>query len=229
MSELINPSMMNVIDISKYQKLFIAARYCLIGMAMFDPEYNEVLELMEFAAAHHDGKRNGGEAEFIHQLGIFHYTRTMHKHIANPVMVYKLIFAHDMLEDPNQRTNAFVNPAEVGERWGEEFLVKLKKMSKNILGQKNEAYSLTEIFADEDCSIAKGADRVDNVDSMLGVFKRSRLERYLKETAEQFLPGLKAARRLFPHQEAVYENMKRSLLTTLDVIRHVLDGYQPNE
>lgn len=229
MSELMDPAKMNILDLTKYQKLFIATRYWLLGAAENDERYFKVLEVMEFAASHHDGKRNGGDPEFIHQLGIFQYVRTLHKHLKNPVMVYMLIFGHDMLEDPNQRTNAYVNPQDVEDCWGAEFLVKLKKMSKNILGQKNEAYSLDEIFADEDCGPAKGGDRVDNVDSMLTVFKRSRLERYLKETVHEFLPRLKSARRMFPHQEAVYENIKRSLLNTVTLISHVIEGYVPNE
>ena len=47
-------------------------------------------------------------------------------------------------------------------------------------------------------SVHGRGDRVNNVSSMIGVFKRSRLERYVKETMEEFVPRLKMARRAFP-------------------------------
>ncbi len=218
----------------KFQKLLISARYWLLGMAEADPAYFTVLRALELAAEHHDGERNGGDPEFVHQLGIFHYLRTMHKHITNPVTVYSLIFMHDILEDPNQRSKRdgkpiYIEPATIRDEFGEVIFAKVVKMSKELLGQKNPAYSLEAIFDDEDCSLAKGGDRVDNVRSMIGVFKRDRLKRYITETMDHFVPGLKHARRKFPHQEAIYENMKLELVGTLTLISHILDGYVPND
>lgn len=213
--------------LTNFEKLRISARYWLLGMAEHDPEYFKVIEAMELGMVHHDGYRNGGDPEFIHQLGIFHYLRTMHKHIRNPKTVYMLVFLHDALEDPNQNTKAYIEPAEVERRFGTAFLTKLKKMSKEILGVKNPDFSLDAVFDDEDTSVAKGGDRVNNVSSMIGVFKRPRLERYVKETMEEFLPRLKKSRRSFADQEAIYENIKLELVGTLTLIGHILEGYVP--
>lgn len=204
--------------LNEHDKLLISARFWLLGLAVHDPEYFQVVSLMEKSLLHHNGLRNGGDPEFIHQLGIFHYIRKMHKQLKNPKMVYMLVFGHDMIEDPNQHTGRFVSPEEIRQEFGEEYTIKLLKMSKEILGQKNPNYSLQTIFEDEDCGPAKGADRVDNVSTMYGVFKEARLERYIKETAEQFIPLLKMARRLHPHQEPVYEALKESLNTHLDYL-----------
>ena len=220
--------------LTNFEKLRISARYWLLGMAEGDLEYFKVIEAMELGLEHHDGYRNGGDPEFVHQLGIFHYLRTMHKHIKNPKIVYSLVFLHDALEDPNQASKKagkprYIAPSDIADRFGDAFLAKLMKMSKEVLGIKNDHYSLDEIFADEDTSIAKGGDRVDNVTSMVGVFKRARLERYVKETAEEFLPRLKAARRKFASQEAVYENIKMELIGTISLINHIIEGYVPND
>jgi (p)ppGpp synthase/HD superfamily hydrolase len=209
---------------TRFDKLLISARYWLLGMAEHDPEYFKVIEALELGLEHHDGVRNGGDPEFVHQLGIFHYLRTLHKHIKNPKTVYKLVFLHDALEDPNQKTKAFITPQEIEDAFGEVFLLKLKKMSKEILGQKNPEFSLDAVFEDEDTSVAKGGDRVDNVSSMIGVFKRARLERYVKETMEEFLPRLKKARRKFASQEACYESMKLVLVGQLQLIGHLLES-----
>jgi len=215
--------------LTNFEKLRISARYWLLGMAEHDPEYFKVIEAMELAAEHHDGFRNGGDPEFIHQLGIFHYLRTMHKHMRNPKTVYKLVFLHDALEDPNQKTGIWITPTEISDRFGDEFLAKLKKMSKKIMGAENPDFSLNAVFDDEDTSIAKGGDRVNNVSSMIGVFKRARLERYVKETMEEFFPRLKVARRKFADQEAIFENIKLELTGTLTLIGHILEGYVPHE
>jgi (p)ppGpp synthase/HD superfamily hydrolase len=221
-------------DLTKFDKLLISARYWLLGMAEHDAAYFKVIEALELGLSHHDGYRNGGDPEFIHQLQIFHYLRTMHKHIRNPVTVYKLVFLHDALEDPNQKSKKegnprFISPYDIQGSFGNDFLAKLMLMSKEIMGQPNPTYSLDAIFADEDTSVAKGGDRVDNVTSMIGVFKKHRLERYVKETGAEFLPRLKLARRKFPDQAALYENMKMELAGTITLINHILDGYVPEQ
>lgn len=216
-------------DPFRFQKLVISARYWLLGMAEHDPGYFRVIEAMELGLNHHDGLRNGGDHEFIHQIGIFHHLRTLHKHLKNPITVYILVFLHDAIEDKNHKTGKFIAPSEILEKFGQEIHDKVLKLSKEILGQKNPGYSLQTIFEDEDCGAAKGGDRVDNVSSMVGVFKRARLERYVRETADEFLPMFKLARRLFPHQEAVYENMKLELVNQLTLISHILDGYVPED
>lgn len=213
--------------ITTFEKLRLSARYWLLGMAENNPEYYKVIKALELCLDHHNGFRNGGEPEAIHMLGIFHHIRTLHKHLKNPVTVYILIFLHDAIEDQNQKTKAFVTPAEIEERFGLAICQKLLMMSKNILGQPNPNYSLAAIFGDEDCSVAKGGDRVNNCSTMVGVFKPERLARYIKETTEEFLPRLKIARRRFPHQEACYENIKLELVNQLTLINHIVQGFVP--
>lgn len=210
-------------SLPRFDKLLISARYWLLGMAESDPRYFKVLEAMEYGLERHCGTRNGGAPEFIHQLGIFHQLRTLHKHIKNPITVYILAFLHDVVEDKN------VPLLEIEQIWGSEIARKLDLLSKEVLGVKKESYSLDPVFEDEDASVVKGGDRVNNVSSMVGVFKRHRLERYVKETAEEFLPRLKLARRRFPHQEAVYEAIKLELVNQLTLINHILEGYVPEE
>lgn len=207
----------------RFDKLLISARYWLLGMAEHDPKYFKVLEAMEYGLERHNGIRNGGQPEFIHQLGIFAHLRTLHKHIRNPVTVYILVFLHDVVEDKN------VPLLEIEQIWGAEIARKLDLLSKEVLGVKKENYSLDPVFADEDTAIVKGGDRVNNVSSMVGVFKRPRLERYVKETTEEFFPRLKAARRRFPDQEAVFENIKLELSNQLSLIGHILEGYVPED
>ena len=207
--------------LSKFQKLLISARYWLLGMAEHDAKYFSVIEALEYGLEHHNGQRNGGDPEFIHQLGIFHHIRTLHKHLRNPVTVYTLVFLHDVVEDKN------IPLQHIEEIWGADLAHKLDLLSKEVLGVKKLDYSLDPVFMDVDTSVVKCGDRVNNVSSMVGVFKRARLDRYVKETADEFLPRIKRARRMFPDQETVYENMKLELVNQLQLIQHIMDGYEP--
>lgn len=212
-------------NLNRFEKLKIAARYWLLGMAESDPSYFKVLEAMEYGLEHHNGTRNGGDHEFIHQLGIFHQVRTLHRHLRNPVTVYILVFLHDAVEDAQSKTGKLVSLEEVATIWGDEIAEKVKKLSKEVLGQKNQEYSLDAIFADPDTAVVKAGDRVNNVSSMVGVFKKARLERYYKETVEEFLDRIKLARRQFPDQEGVFENMKLELMQQLQLIQHIMEQY----
>lgn len=209
--------------VDRHSKQVIAARYWLLGMAEHDRTYFNVLDVMELALAHHDGARNGGQPEASHQVSIFHGLRTMHRHLLDPVMAYKLAWAHDMVEDPRQRDGVLVTPDELAYVGGREFADEVVVMSKKILGQPNPDYSLDVIFGRASTSVAKGGDREDNVSSMFGVFKPARLERYVLETADEFLPRLKAARRKFPQQEPVYENIRLGIVRQLQLIRHLME------
>lgn len=217
---------MNEADFT-YRDMLISARFWLLGMAVNDSGYYTVLKVMELARKHHDGERNGGDPEFIHQLQIFHSLRTVHRHLRNPVIVYCLVFGHDMLEDANQKTKKFVSPDELREVLGDLaglVMPKLIMMSKEILGQKNNGYSLTAIFSDPDTSVAKYGDRLNNISTMLGVFNRKRLTRYVTETKEEFIPGLDISLSLFPDQEGVYENFRLGFTDRLKLIEQFMNG-----
>ena len=56
---------------------------------------------------------------------------------------------------------------------------------------------------------------------MIGVFTLQKQEDYLAETKEHFLPMLKRARRAFPRQEPVYENIKHALTGEIALIEAV--------
>ena len=216
-----------------FEKLLIAARYWLLGMAEHDARYFTPLKALEESLLHHNGLRNGGDPAFIHQLGIFHHIRTLHKHLINPVMVYTLIFLHDYIEDPTKDpetgVKTYKSPTEVEAMFGAVVCAKVLRLSKEIMGQPNPNYDPAAIWEDEDCSVAKGGDRVNNVSTMVGVFKLARLEKYVRETVEVFLPGIKISRRKFPQQEAEYENIKLELVNQLQLIEYIVNNMQAQE
>lgn len=200
------------------EKLKLSARYWLLGRAVDDHEYYKVYDALEYMLEKHTGKRNGGDAESIHQLRIFHGLRTMHRHLTKPHVKYKAAFLHDTVEDKN------VPISEIERLFGSEVADVVNLLSKSELGvERPKENYLPAIFANEHASVVKLGDRNDNISTMVGVFKPERLERYFIETRDQFLPSIKLSRRLFPEQEVVYENYKMQIQNQLNLIGYIVN------
>ena len=201
-----------------FEKLRMAARFWLLGMANHDPRYFNVIDALEYCLLKHDGQRNGGDPEAIHQLRIFHGLRTMHNHITSPHIKYSGVFLHDVVEDKN------VPITEIETLFGAEVADVVNLLSKEELGVKRDSQSyLPNVFNNEHASVLKLGDRNDNISTMVGVFKPVRLLRYYEETVTEFLPRIKEARRKFPRQEQVYENYKLQIQNQLKLIRHIIN------
>jgi hypothetical protein len=72
-------------------------------------------------------------------------------------------------------------------------------------------------------SIVKGADRVHNVNSMVGVFTKEKQARYAGEVEKYFLPMLKQARKNFPEQLDAYFNIMHMLRSQVNLLKGSLD------
>jgi (p)ppGpp synthase/HD superfamily hydrolase len=198
-----------------YKRSLAFTKCWLNSAAQHNSQYLKVIEAFEVSQRHHNGVRNGGAPEFSHQLEIFRYVFNLHGCIQNPALVYKLIFMHDALEDPNQDTGIYLMEEYASSIFTEDEFIKLKNISKSIEGYKNPGYSLDTIFNDRELSIVKGADRVNNVKSMIGVFNPARLKRYAQETTKEFLFRLDECVVKFPEQAAIYKAIKNDLIFTL--------------
>ena len=86
--------------------------------------------------------------------------------------------------------------------------------------KKTDSY-YNEIAEDPIPSVVKPADRMHNVQTMIGVFSVEKREAYIEETHHYVLPMLKKAKRSFPEQETVYENEKHILLSQIELIEHI--------
>lgn len=69
--------------------------------------------------------------------------------------------------------------------------------------------------------MVKGADRIHNQQSMVGVFTLDKQSAYISETKDLVLPMLKRARKRFTTQEAVYENEKLLLMNQNSLINNI--------
>lgn len=179
-----------------------ALRYFLQGR-----KYHVALEAWDFAKDHHTGTRKDGVTpEFYHQIGMANFARTLEAGLRHPEETFATIFLHDCVEDGN------VAPRLLNDRFGILIGNSTNALSKVVQGRKRSPEDVRRMIEEDPiASVVKGVDRANNQGSMLGVFSLEKQQEYIAETKDFILPILKTARRRFPDQEPVYENIKHLL------------------
>ncbi len=204
---------------NRYQKLFIAIRYWLIGMSQNDPQYINTINALEYAKNIHIGFRKDGKTpEFQHQIEIAHYLRTLYKGLLHPGATMAAAFLHDVPEDYD------ISFEEIEERFGKQVRDAVHLLTKKYRGEKKEMDQYFDEMAH--CPIAsviKGADRINNHQSMHPVFTEEKQRSYMEETKTYIIPMLKKARHLHVQQEFIYENIKFVLNSQMILVNHRLN------
>lgn len=208
---------------TEFQKKLLTLRQQLVGA-----RYHHALAALEFAHRYHTGfRKDGVTPEFQHQIEIALFALTL------PDLMYRqeviaTILLHDVREDYG------VTSAEIRELFFEdpEFADRVvravENMTKEFRGVKKDEQALFDAMSEDPiASIAKGCDRIHNISSMLGVFTVEKQKKYVQEVHDLFLPMLKKARRLFPHQVNAYENIKHILQSQIQLIQAIHSAIDP--
>lgn len=187
--------------------------------------YHAALRALELGMKWHTGVRKDNETpEFMHQVEITQYMITLEPHLVLPEQTLAACLLHDLTEDYEE-----FDARELRQEFPAETAAAVETLSK-LRGRKESRFKLDdavyyrEIQSSPIASLVKGADRINNVGSMHGVFTREKQFAYIRETEELVLPMLKAARRLHTEQHAAYENIKFVLNTQIRLIRAALDA-----
>ncbi len=194
----------------EFSKREISLRYWLQGAGYFD-----ALQALEMAHEYHAGVRKDGVTpELDHQICIAHYLRTLHTGLQYPEATLVVALLHDVREDYG------VSHAQIEQQFGSQVAHAVNALTKKFKGHTRDAHDLFQHMAqDPIASVVKGADRIHNLNSMMGVFSSTKQQAYVQEAEEFFFPMLKQARRLHPKQEPVYENLKLVLRSQVHLIK----------
>ena len=201
-------------DKERFIKLNVSMRYWLLGMSNQDKSFLLPLKAMEYAKNIHLGVRKDNiTPEFQHQLEIAHYLRTLYHGLDYPAETLATCFLHDAREDydiPHQ---------EIESLFGAVIADATELLTKQFKGvKKNTAHYYEEMSKNPITSAMKGADRINNHQSMSGVFTKEKQQSYIQETKDYVLPMLKTARHLFITQEPIYENIKFVLQSQMQFV-----------
>ena len=188
-------------------------------------EYHQTLEAVEFAERYHTGTRKDGVTpEFYHQISIVLHLTTLLSGVreSNREAVLTAAVLHDLCEDYD------VSTADVEARFSAELAEIVARLSKYTTdGEQESSLAKTpELYYGElslcpVASIVKGADRVNNFQTMAGVLSKDKQISYMDECDIHIIPMLKKARKLFPDQQPVYENLKFSLKSQMSLIKGI--------
>ena len=192
----------------RYEKLLLAVKYQLLGKGYFN-----ALKAFEFARGYHTGLRKDGlTPEFQHQLEIVLFLMTL-KDVRNEETVLTAALLHDVMEDYD------VALEELAAKFGPEAARVAWLLTKTHRGvhKPPQAY-FDAIAADPAASLIKGADRINNLQTMVGVFTIPKQKEYAAEAERWILPLLKRARGSFPDQTAAYFNVEHMMKSQLELI-----------
>ncbi len=198
--------------VDAYTKQFIAMRFWLLGR-----DYFAALDALEYAAKLHTGTRKDGKTqEYFHQLSIGRYVKSIAPSLEYPEETLATVFLHDVCEDYD------VSFEEIESRFGLDVCQAVKLMTKKFRGyRKPDPEYYREIGQNKIASVTKGADRIHNIQTMVGVFTYEKQKEYIEETETYILPMLKVTRRIFPKQEPAYENIRHILVSQIELLRAV--------
>lgn len=203
-----------------FDKLKISLRHRLLGMATVDPSWELALKAFDFAEETHVGFRKDGKTpEFQHQIQIALYLLGHIRNLVDPVGVIVAALLHDTSEDYD------IDFEKIESMFGKQAATDVRCLTKKFRGvSKDKDVVFDEISKSQNASIVKGADRINNISTMIGVFSKEKQIAYCEETRDYFFAFLKTARRKFVTQDAVYENIKFCLEIQLRIYEEMNNG-----
>ncbi len=208
--------MSSIFPTTSYEKQLTELQAFLRGK-----EYYLALKALHFARELHTGLRKDGVSpEFSHQVFLVNYTRTLLPGIMFPEETLASLFLHDSPEDYDHK----VSFDDIESMFNTRIRDAVFALTKKYRGQ-TVPYPVYfhRIANDPVASIGKGVDRTHNFLTMGDAdWTIDKQEDYLLEGNEWFLPMLKLARKNFPEQTSVYENLKSVLLIEAKLIERSL-------
>lgn len=191
----------------------IKERATLLGW-LHGRDWHNAVRALHFAEEYHCGVRKDGiTPEFSHQVNIALYLTTLTPHFRQGEEVITTALLHDVCEDYD------VTFEEIGASFGPVVRKSVTAMTKQYQGERLPTDHVARLQADDEiASINKGADRIHNQATAIGVFSAPKIEEYVEETRSYILPMLKRARKNFPHQNGAYQNIKTVLASQVSAL-----------
>lgn len=170
-------------------------------------DWSLALDAMAFAQQHHCHLRKDGVTpEFSHQVQIGLMLLGMLPHLQRPQTTLVVALLHDVCEDYD------VSFAQIETRFGSEVRDGVDAMTKVYRGFRRPPEEVRQRqAASAVSSVVKGADRVHNQNTMVGVFTEAKIAQYVRETSVHIVPMLIDARSAHSSQRSAYGMLVRRL------------------
>lgn len=192
----------------KYTKQLITLRSYLQGK-----NYYKALEALELGLELATGYRKDGVTpEYQHSIELCLHIMTL-KQVVYEEETHCAALLHDLREDYNL-TDFFIRS-----KFGDKVADAVEKLSKVVHGEKKDMKTyFAEIATCQIASLIKAVDRINNLNSMIGVFTIKKQREYLEEVDEYFIPMLKKVRNKFPQQSLTFYSLLLSIRQSFNSI-----------
>ena len=197
----------------QFEKDHAAMKNYLLGRG-----YKTALRVLPFASNLHDGfRKDKVTPEFHHQIRIAFSILNL-RDVVNEELCVCLAFLHDTPEDKN------ISYSVLNGKFGKDIARKACILDKHQFTHEGSCFAA--IAEDIDCSIVKGADNGDNIQSMVGVFTKEKMTSYMHRTKQYVLPMLKHASNNFPEQSFAYSGLRLRLKDQLLLYTEIVGSIQ---
>lgn len=194
----------------QFNKDYTALKSYLLGR-----NYTTSLRVLAYAKNLHNGFRKDQiTPEFHHQIRIAFSILNL-RDVANEEMCLSLSALHDTPEDKA------VSYSTLADLFGHDIAYKSCLLNKHQYASESECFAA--VANDIDCSLVKGADNSDNIQSMIGVFTNEKMKKYMERTKVSVLPMLKTASTNFPEQSFAYSSLRVRLKDQLALYKIITE------
>lgn len=203
---------------SRFSKLDISLKYYLHGA-----KYFTALKAYHYAKQFHSGfRKDKVTPEFQHQIEIALYITTL-KNVEQEELAITLAILHDVIED-----NPEIKFEDFKQEFGKEIANGVWAISKKVSGKKNYVNDDFSDYFDRMASLplvalVKGCDRVNNLQTMVGVFSKEKQLQYITEAETKFLPMLKEAANNAPELHMAFMNVRTMIKNQISLVKASLN------
>ena len=204
---------MKQIDTTEQERQFrhekTALKFYLIGRG-----YHRALKALGFIEKLNVGKtrKDNKTPALLHQIRIA-LAITQLKDLIDEERCLVAALLHDEQEDNGISTEELV--AEFGQQAADDVWC----LTKKYRGVNKELVAyIYQCSQNPAASIVKGCDRNNNLSTMFGVFTKAKMESYIAEAEELFLPMIKNASKLFPEQTQAYQAISQQMKQLIELM-----------
>lgn len=180
--------------------------------------YRAIRAMNEAHWIHRGLRKDGVTPEIHHQISIAGFLKTINEGLISPESVHIVAWLHDALEDYADEFNVRRKTGEL-DFLKENELDDIELITRNA-GEPFARYIEVQVISPV-ASIVKGADRIHNFQTMVGVFSKEKRTSYIEEGEKYIIPMLKSAKDRYPEQTNAYYNVIHVLNTQIELLKHI--------